>query len=705
MALFSEGENCWRETNVDKASCLVDGEAYFSALRKAMLAAKDTIYILGWDINSRFKLVRENSQDSLPEELREFFNALVERNSKLEIYLLTWDYSPLLTPDREWMTAYKFENNTHTRIHFQMQPTDILSASHHQKVVVIDDSLAFSGGLDLTFGRWDTPAHSVDDSRRCDEEEGDVPRPYHDVQIMVNSSCAKALGDLVRSRWNQATGQKLARPSPWKLWLDHIEPDFTNCKVGISLTQPETTNQAERRHVERLFLDMIDASEDYIYIENQYLTADKVGNALKNSLLKSSGPSIVVVTPYNTNGWLSQYTMDVLRSRMIDTLREADKHDRLRVFYPRIPQADEDNALNVHSKVMIIDDNVVRIGSANLNNRSMGLDTECDLTLVTDSKEKKENQGRARAFLNRLLAEHLAVNYSELETQWQNHADLIKVIEELQGGERSLVALNPQVSDQAKRNVPDKALVDPEAPVNAERLSEILFPDEARKTAAGRFMLGGIVLLALLALFVLWRWTPLSEWIEVGKLVSDIEGLNSTLYGPAVAVAIVAIGGLIAVPITLLIVATMLVFGSIEGAVYGLLGSVSAAVLGYVAGQSLGQEFIRKIAGKKLNQVSRQLAKKGVMTVAIVRLIPVAPFVIINMVAGASHINLRNFTLGSIIGLVPGTIALAILTDGVIRAASEPSAYHLLLVGLLLAVLGVVTIATRHWLLKFKERN
>ncbi|MEZ5492401.1 MAG: VTT domain-containing protein [Gammaproteobacteria bacterium] len=701
MVLFSQGENCWRETYAEKASCLVDGEAYFSALRKAMLAAKETIYILGWDINSRFRLVRDKPQDNLPEQLREFLNALVERNPKLEIYIIAWDYSPLLALDREWLAEYKLKHSTHSRIHFIMQTTGVFGASHHQKVAVIDDSLAFSGGLDLTFGRWDTPAHAVNDKRRCDEGEGNIPRPYHDVQVMVNGDCAKALGDLVRSRWNEATGQQLARPSPWMLWLESVDADFINCEIGISLTQPESKLQPESRHVEQLFLDMIDAAEEYIYIENQYLTADKFGNALKSSLMKSSGPVIVVVTPYNTNGWLSQYTMDVLRSRMIDTLREADKHDRLRIFYPRIPHADEDHALNVHSKVMIVDDRMVRIGSSNLNNRSMGLDSECDLTPLTNPKENGE---RARAFLNRLLAEHLAVSSCELDAQWQKHAQLTKVIEELQGGERTLITLKPKVSEQVNRNVPDKALVDPEAPVDAGQLREILVPDEARKSAAGRLMLGGLVLLTLLALFVIWRWTPLSEWIEVGKLVSEIEWLNSTLYGPAVAVATVAIGGLIAIPITLLIVAIMLVFGSIEGAVYGFLGSVSCAVLGYVAGQSLGQEFTRKIAGRKLNQVSRQLSKQGVMTVVIVRLIPIAPFVIINMVAGASHINLRDFTVGSIIGLIPGTVALAILTDGVIRAASEPSAYHLILVALLLAALGILTVAMRHWLLKFKNR-
>ncbi len=174
-----------------------------------------------------------------------------------------------------------------------------------------------------------------------------------------------------------------------------------------------------------------------------------------------------------------------------------------------------------------------------------------------------------------------------------------------------MITLNPEISEQVKRNVPDKALVDPEAPVDAERLREILVPEEVRKMAAGRFMLGGLVLFFVLALFVIWRWTPLSEWIEVGKLVKELEGLNSTLYGPAIAVATVTFGGLIAIPITLLIVATMLVFGSIEGAAYGVLGSVSGAVLGYVAGQSLGQEIIRKIAGEKAEPGQQTATETG----------------------------------------------------------------------------------------------
>ena len=88
-----------------------------------------------------------------------------------------------------------------------------------------------------------------------------------------------------------------------------------------------------------------------------------------------------MVLPLKTGGWLEQHTMDVLRDRILRTLREADVHDRLRVYYPQLA-VNPDVTLMVHAKVMVIDDCFVRVGSSNLSNRSLGLDSECDLSVV-----------------------------------------------------------------------------------------------------------------------------------------------------------------------------------------------------------------------------------------------------------------------------------------------------------------------------------
>ncbi|ALP51839.1 hypothetical protein Tel_01060 [Candidatus Tenderia electrophaga] len=703
MPLFREGDNCWRVARADRVACLVDGEHYFAVLRQAILQAEHSIFILGWDINSRFALVREAVDDGMPVELRDLLNAAAAAKPDLNIYIVAWDFAALLALDREWLPEYRFSWRTHTRVKFRLQEA-VTGASHHQKVVVIDDGLAFSGGLDLTFGRWDTSAHDIHDSRRRDTDSGPVPRPYHDVQMMASGPCAAALGELARQRWRDATGEQLPEPAQGKrLWLDDVEAEFHDVDVAISLTFAAKGHEQEQvRQVERLYLDMIEAAEDYIYIENQYLTADRIGEALVKSLQQEQGPEIVVITPFNTNGWLSQYTMDVLRSRMARRLRECDKYHRLRIWYPHLPDADAEMALNVHAKVMVVDDRLLRIGSSNLNNRSMGLDSECDVSFAV---EDAAGRRAVQAFRNRLLAEHLDVEPAEVARHCRARGSLIAAVEQLQGRPRSLKNLQPQVSKEVEQNLPDKALIDPEVPVDGERLRDLLVPKPARRSTASRVMLVLLALVIILAMAAIWRWSPVAEMIDAQALSNKIREFQDNVFAPLAAVGIVMVGSLVSIPVTLLIVASMLVFGGLAGAVYGLSGALLSAAVAYIAGQHLGRDTLRRLAGPRLNQISKKLANRGILTVVVIRLIPIAPFVVVNLVAGVSHIHLRDFLIGSAIGMLPGIVALALITEGVMRAAQQPSVYHLSLVALVLLVLAGGGLALRHWLLNQKQRQ
>ncbi|MEZ5584304.1 MAG: phospholipase D-like domain-containing protein [Candidatus Competibacteraceae bacterium] len=119
-------------------------------------------------------------------------------------------------------------------------------------------------------------------------------------------------------------------------------------------------------------------------------------------LCEPNGPEIMLILPMQTSGWLEQTTMDVLRARLLEKLRAADRHGRLRIYYPVVPEL-TDACVNVHVKLMIVDDRLLRIGSANLSNRSMGLDTECDLAIEAHD----DDQRRAIvAFRNHLLSQH-----------------------------------------------------------------------------------------------------------------------------------------------------------------------------------------------------------------------------------------------------------------------------------------------------------
>jgi uncharacterized membrane protein YdjX (TVP38/TMEM64 family) len=519
---------------------------------------------------------------------------------------------------------------------------------------------------------------------------------------MVSGPCAVALGELARQRWHDATGEELTPPDENKsLWLEDIEPEFHDADIAISLTQPDD-GKKQVRQVEQLYLHMIESAQRYIYIENQYLTADKIGDALAHSLDQQKGPEIIIVGPYNTNGWLSQFTMDVMRSRMLRRLHEADTHGRLRTYYPHLPDADEETAINVHAKVMVVDDTLLRIGSSNLNNRSMGLDSECDLTIkASDDKA----QTAVQAFRNRLLAEHLDVPESDIAAHYEKHSSLIKTIESLQNKKRSLRRLDPQVSEEMEQNLPHKALIDPETPVDSQRLRDILVPKKVRRPTARRIMLGFLALGIILAMTAIWRWSPLSELIDAQTLAEQIRNIQGSVLTPLAAMAIVTLGSLAGIPITLLLLAAMLVFGGLQGGIYGICGALLSAVVAYIVGQNLGRDTLRRLAGPRLNHISKELARKGVLTVIAVRLIPIAPFVVVNLVAGVSHIRLRDFIIGSFIGLLPGTLALALITEGVIRAAQQPNAYHLSLVALVLVLLAAGGMFLRNWILKQKQQK
>jgi len=132
---------------------LVDAQIYFRAVREAIRRARRCIFILSWDIDSRMCLVPEGAGDGYPEPLGDFLHAVVAERRDLHAYVLNWDFTMLYAMEREWLPAYHLGWRTHRRLHFLMDGRHPVGASHHQKVIVIDDALAFVGGLDLTRDR------------------------------------------------------------------------------------------------------------------------------------------------------------------------------------------------------------------------------------------------------------------------------------------------------------------------------------------------------------------------------------------------------------------------------------------------------------------------------------------------------------------------------------------------------------------------
>jgi phosphatidylserine/phosphatidylglycerophosphate/cardiolipin synthase-like enzyme len=401
--LFRPGENCAAVARADRVAFIVDAEDYFDAFMHAAEHAERSIVILAWDFDSRTPLCNDDDPDKCV-TVGKFLNCLAKRKPHLRIRILDWDFPMVFGTDRELPPSLNFSWKPHKHLDFRFDDTHPVGGSHHQKIIVIDDKLAFSGGLDLTNKRWDTREHKAEDPLRV--FDGKPYPPFHDVMIAVDAEAAKALSKVASERWLNATGETL-KP----VWVDgdpwppELPVHVTDVQVSIACTVPDTDTTRGVHHVEASYLDMIARARDYIYIENQYFTSRTIGAALAKRLAEPDGPEVLVVTRLLSHGWLEEVTMTALRTRLVRELRAADRHGRLNVMYPDVPGLCEGTCLDIHSKVMIVDDEWLRIGSANLSNRSMGMDTECDVTIEAEGGATVKEV--IREFRDCLIAEHV----------------------------------------------------------------------------------------------------------------------------------------------------------------------------------------------------------------------------------------------------------------------------------------------------------
>jgi len=694
MAILRPRHNCWRLERAERVAFLVDGAAYFRAVRDTAVRARRLVQILAWDIHSRAELVRDGGAG--PRRLDQLLAHVARRPQRPVVSILNWDFPMLYAADREWLPVYRLAWTTPSGVSFRLDGRHPLGASHHQKVVVVDEAVAFVGGLDLTRGRWDTPEHRPDDDRR--PEGGDQPlRPHHDVQIMVAGPAARALGELARERWRRAGGEELPRvpavPAA-AVWPPDVGADLEDVDAAIARTEPEFAGRPEVREVERLYLDAVAAARRWIYVENQYFTSARVGEALAARLGEADGPEVAVVLPRLTRGWLEQLTMDALRVRLIRRLRAADRHGRLRVYYADVPGLGAE-CINLHAKVMVVDDELVRVGSANLNNRSMGLDTECDVAIEAGGERRV--QAAIGAFRARLLAEHLGVTPGAAARAVAGSGSLVGAIEHLATGPRTLRPLEPCLDAAGEPPAVGVEIADPERPVALDELAgQLVHEDERGPT--GRRLASGIALVAfLLGLTAAWRWTPLATYVDPAALLALGEAVVALPGAPLLAIALFVAAGFVAFPVTVLIVATAIAFGPWVGMACSLAGGLASAMATYAVGAGLGRDVVRRLAGPRLNRVSRRLARRGLLAVVIVRVVPVAPFTVINLVAGASHIPARDFAIGTVLGMAPGVLLVTLFTDGIRSAIADPSPATIAVAGGLVALAGLAALAVTSW--------
>ncbi|GJD95280.1 phospholipase D-like domain-containing protein [Methylobacterium iners] len=455
------GRTCWRIARADRFALIVDAADYFTTLRRAMIQARECILLIGWDFDTRVALTIDEDGE-WPTTLGPFIDALVDRRPELDIHVLKWDLGLLQTLGRGTTPLFVLDWMTDERIHLQLDRVHPVGACHHQKIVVIDDAIAFCGGIDITVGRWDTRQHLDEDARRK-SPWGFAQPPWHDATTAVDGEAARALGDLARLRWKQATGEDLTPPSrpSEDRWPGDLPATFTQVEVGVARSQPAHGDEGEAREIEAFLLAAIGRARRWIYIESQYFASDIVSRAIMERLREPRGPEIVIINPLTAEGWLEEQVMGSARSLILEQIDEADHADRFRIYYPVTANG---TPIYVHAKILIVDDQILKVGSSNLNNRSMGLDTECDLVVEAAGAEGIERS--IRDVRHDLLAEHLGTTASEVAAvearKGESQVAMIEALRLVPG--RTLVPLTPEPLAAAERALAANQALDPARP-------------------------------------------------------------------------------------------------------------------------------------------------------------------------------------------------------------------------------------------------
>lgn len=380
--LLHEGTTCWRVGVAPRAAFLLDMADYFLAARDAMSRATRSVHLLNWAFDPDTLFDPEpgcTGPDS--DRFGAFLKELASSRPDLDVRVLCWKSPMPIAATQDFFPLKARKCFAGTPVKFVLDGALPVGASHHQKVIIVDDAVAFCGGGDIGPDRWDTADH-LDNNPRREKTSHDNKcfDSRHEVMTVVDGPPARALGQLFRDRWLRATKETLPEPEarPPSAWPVCVKADFRQVSVGLSRSVAAWRDVKQVRESEALYLASIAGAKRCIYIENQYLTSPIMAEALAARLGEPKGPEVVLVSTQHSPSYFDQLTMDRTRSVFLKRLQDADKFGR---FHAYSPVTTLGHTIIVHAKMAIIDDVLLRVGSTNLNNRSFGFDTECDLSI------------------------------------------------------------------------------------------------------------------------------------------------------------------------------------------------------------------------------------------------------------------------------------------------------------------------------------
>ena len=459
--LLTPGRNCWRIETAHRFAVLMENGAYFDALRSALAKAERSIVVLGWQFDPRTRLDPNRPLTDHQAEIGHQLRMLVKAKPDLDVRLLIWK-SPLLIAASQGFYPHRAQGWFRKRmVEFRLDQPGPIGACHHQKAVIIDDRIAFCGGGDIATDRWDSADHLDGDPRRC-QPSGVIPSPRHEVMCVMDGPAARALGDLARERWFRSTWERTVpdevETDPWP---DGVEPDMREVPVAIARTEPKWAGRAEVRENEALHLDAIRRAKRLIYMENQYFTSPVIARALAERLAEADGPEVVLVSTGTSPSWFDHLTMDTARAQVLFQLEQADRNNRFSAFAPHTTGGER---IIVHAKMTIYDDEILRIGSTNLNNRSLGFDTECDVAVEPGTEA---GRGAIIKFRHRTLGHWIGVDSEAFGAAEALSDSVGEAIQRFDTGRMRLLGTEPPTG--MERRIAEFQLGDPTSPDDAFR--------------------------------------------------------------------------------------------------------------------------------------------------------------------------------------------------------------------------------------------
>jgi len=394
-----------RRTEANSWEEIWEAGPYFDRISELLESARHYAVFVGWQIDSRIPLHRPSGPSGHPlanETLKQKILRLCGEKPHFQIYFLMWDHASLYIVEREWWQTRVWED-IHPRVHFVFDNRHPFGGSHHEKICIIDGKVAFCGGIDLCGERWDTPEHLYSDPRRSLDWKKERHGPYHDMAVQLTGPVCQMILEHVRRRWSTLSTIPLPETDASPALGDRIRGH----RVYLSRTLVNNSNGHREpivREIEFLFRELVRSAEHQIVIEGQYYWSRELNDVLITKIRQMAGKEFRLILILSELKMSKSFTRNMAghQLRLLSQLQAAALDSGIKLImgapYVRAEKSAVDQRplrpVYVHSKILIIDDRYLSIGSANLAARAMRVDTELGVTLeATTAAEKSHIRG------------------------------------------------------------------------------------------------------------------------------------------------------------------------------------------------------------------------------------------------------------------------------------------------------------------------